>query len=292
MLEDGGVYVFHFKKNLQKVLDVEGKGTQNGANIQVCNYNYGNNQRFQALKTGEYYMFKDMNSGKFIDVKEGKAESEVNIILWEQNNCDNQKWKVIDRGNGYCSLQTKINPNFYLDVKFGGEGGESNVWLYEGNDTDAQIFKPIKKILYKFRVGVKGLDNILLPEHITRSLDITHAGFLIGTDLFEYGTDNLKILGTLGISTKTLGFFRTQNYDRHSKDEPFDWERIGSLINGTTWIQPDELDEILRRSGKWLNDNYNVMNHNCHDFVKECLIICGANEGMTKKLYATFRPHK
>ena len=83
MLEDGGVYVFHFKKNLQKVLDVEGKGTQNGANIQVCNYNYGNNQRFQALKTGEYYMFKDMNSGKFIDVKEGKAESEVNIIFIE-----------------------------------------------------------------------------------------------------------------------------------------------------------------------------------------------------------------
>ena len=102
----------------------------------------------------------------------------------------------------------------------------------------------------------------------------------------------MKILGTLGISTKTLGFFRTQNYDRHKKDEPFDWERIGSLINGTTWIQPDELDEILRRSGKWLNDNYNVMNHNCHDFVKECLIICGANEGMTKKLNATFRPHK
>ena len=115
-------------------------------------------------------MLKDLNSGKFIDVKEGKAENEVNIIIWEKNNCDNQKQKVIDRGNGFCSLQTKINPNFYLDVKYGGEGGENNVWLYEGNNTDAQIFKPIKKIIYKFRVGVKGLDNILLPEPITRSL--------------------------------------------------------------------------------------------------------------------------
>ena len=37
------------------------------------------------------------------------------------------------------------------------------------------------------------------------------------------------------------------------------------------WIQPYELDEILFSSGKWLNDNYNVVNHNCHDFVKECL---------------------
>ena len=29
-------------------------------------------------------MLKDLNSRKFIDVKEGKAENEVNIIIWEK----------------------------------------------------------------------------------------------------------------------------------------------------------------------------------------------------------------
>ena len=60
MLVDGGVYVFHYKKNLMRVLDVYGKGTENGTNIQICNYNYGKNKKFQALKVGIYYMFKDL----------------------------------------------------------------------------------------------------------------------------------------------------------------------------------------------------------------------------------------
>ena len=50
----------------------------------------------------------------------------------------------------------------------------NNVWLYEGNNTDAQIFKPIQKILYKFRVGVKGLDNLEkfgITEQLMRNLD-------------------------------------------------------------------------------------------------------------------------
>ena len=33
-------------------------------------------------------MFKDLNSGKFIDVEGGEAANEVNIILFERNNND------------------------------------------------------------------------------------------------------------------------------------------------------------------------------------------------------------
>ena len=291
MLVDGGVYVFHYKKDLMRVLDVYGKGTENCTNIQICNYNYGKNQRFQALKEGNYYMFKDLNSGKFIDVEGGKAGNGVNIILFEKNNSDNQKWKVIDKGNGYCSFQSKINPNYYLDVKYAEEKGENNVWLYEGNNTDAQIFKPIQKIPYKFRVGVKGLENLGFDEQLMRKINATHAAFLIGTDLFEYGTDGSKVLNNLGIRTGKKGYFRIENYNRFKQNEPFDWEKIGSKLNGVTWIQPYELDSILESSRKWLNDNYNVVNHNCHDFVRECLIICGANEGMTSKYFPTFRPY-
>ena len=41
------------------------------------------------------------------------------------------------------------------------------------------------KQVYKFRVGVRPLAGIKkLAEY-----DVTHAAFLIGTDLFEYGTD-------------------------------------------------------------------------------------------------------
>ena len=54
--------------------------------------------------------------------------------------------------------------------------------------------------IYKFRVGVRPLAGLKkLADY-----DVTHAAFLIGTDLFEYGTDkkamiasSLKYTGTV-----------------------------------------------------------------------------------------------
>ena len=95
----------------------------------------------------------------------------------------------------------------------------------------------------------------------------------------------------LGFKINTSGYVRIKNYDRFKQGEPFDWDRIGSKLNGTTWIQPDELDAILYSSGQWLNSNYNALNHNCQDFVKKCLDICSANGGMSLKLLPVFRRH-
>jgi len=291
MLEDGGVYVFHLVSNPLKVLDVYGGGKQNGTNIQVFDYHYAANQRFQALKRGDYYMFKDLNSGKMIDVNGGQAKNQVNIQLYEQNNSDSQKWKVIDLGKGRCSFQSKLNSKFYMDIKNGETHNENNVWLFEGNNSNAQKFIPAKKILYKYRVGVKGL----FDSNQLKKFDITHAAFLIGTDLFEYGTDKFLAFHVAahygGIDTNSQGFVRIKAYNRNKRDEPFDWDRLGNKLNGTTWLQPDELEYLLIKSNNWLNSNYNVLIHNCQDFVRECLLLAGANQGETLKLLPIFRPH-
>ena len=97
----------------------------------------------------------------------------------------------------------------------------------------------------------------------------------------------LKITEEKGIELPQ-GFERRRNVGR---DSQFNWEFLGNIINGTTWIQPDELEEILKNSGEWTNSKYDVFSHNCHDFVRECLRICGANQGTTLKLLPVFRPH-
>lgn len=294
MLQDGAVYVFHFKKDPFKVLDVYGGKTENGTNVQIANYHRSNNQRFQALKRGNYYIFKDLNSGKVLDVDEGKVGNGVNIQIWEQHNGDNQKWKVIKVDNNCYSIQSKLNPNYYLDVKYGGDN-ETNVWLYEGNNTDAQKFYIKKKELYRYRVGVQGV----MKQEILKKINITHAAFLLGTDLFEYGTVGLPRLGFemaknfIGINPTEMKstFKRERNFNRKN-DFEFDWDTLGNTLNGTTYTQPDELDAILRYSGDWTSGKYNVLVHNCHDFVRECLTICGANSGTAYKPNPVFRAHK
>ena len=36
--------------------------------------------------------------------------------MWESNDSDAQKWKIINEGGGYYSFQTKLNNNYYLDI--------------------------------------------------------------------------------------------------------------------------------------------------------------------------------
>ena len=193
MVENGKVYVFHPKCALSKCLDVDNGGKSNGTNLLIWNYHRSNNQRFQAKSVGKgYFIFQNLQSGTVIDVTNGEALNGTNIQMWESNNTDSQKWKVINKGNGFYSLQSKLDSDYYLDVEGGGSSDGTNVNLYKGNNTDAQKFLIVKKELYRYRVGVKGLKDVKLLENI----DITHAAFLIGDDIFEYGTDNKALVGS------------------------------------------------------------------------------------------------
>ena len=307
MVEDGKVYVFHPKCALSKCLDVDNGGKENGTNLIIWKYHRSNNQRFQAKSVGNgYFIFQNLQSKTVIDVNGGETINETNIHMWELNYTDAQKWKVINAGDGYYSLQSKLNNNYYLDIQYSGTEDGTNVILYEGNKTDAQKFKIVEKILYKYRVGVKGLyDNLLLEK-----INITHAAFLIGTDLFEYGTDPSALIGSgLNYSNNTFdttmvdniikkfgitqltsnGYVRRRNC---GKDPSFNWDKIGSILNGTTWTQPYELEECIIKDGTWTNDKYDALNHNCQDFVRFCLYIVGANQGTIHKTLPVFRPHK
>ena len=98
-----------------------------------------------------------------------------------------------------------------------------------------------------------------------------------------------KYMEQSGLTVVTNGYVRRRNVGR---EEGFDWDRIGNALNGTTWVQPDELEESIKNSGQWTNGKYDVFTHNCHDFVRECLRIVGTNEGMTLKKIPVFRPIK
>lgn len=134
------------------------------------------------------------------------------------------------------------------------------------------------KEVYRFRVGLKPLDSwtqglaegIELLKTNTRpfgflDFDInvkphekpSHAAFLLGTDLFEYGPDGYK-------RRKDVG-----------RDSSFDWNKLGNKVNGKTYVSPDELEKYIKNSHEW-NENYNILNHNCHHFVKWCLENVGA----------------
>ena len=107
-----------------------------------------------------------------IDVNGGQVSNGTNIQIYDQNDTDSQKWKIIITSGGFVSFQSKLNSNFCLDVEGYCTSNGTNVQLYEKNGTDAQKFRLVFKELYKYRIGTRLLcgNNPILK-------DITHAAF-------------------------------------------------------------------------------------------------------------------
>lgn len=118
---------------------------------------------------------------------------------------------------------------------------------------------------YRFRVGVKPLSSVL---GALDNIGYNHACLLLNRDLFEYGANEEK------------------SYQRHrdvGRDSSFNWDKIGEALNGTTYISPDQLETAIKNNGTWATGHYNVLTHNCHDFVQFCLDRIGCPQSMIIK---------
>ena len=127
---------------------------------------------------------------------------------------------------------------------------------------------------YRFRVGVKNLGSSFGS---LGSSGYNHACLLLNRDLFEYGCNSDK------------------SYERHKdvgRDSSFNWDELGEALNGTTHISPDQLETAIKNNGNWSGGHYNVLNHNCHDFVRFCLDRIGCPESMIKKVGPCYKKQK
>lgn len=77
------------------VADIAGQSTSDGANADLWNNNGQNNQRFRITRGDDgYYTIVNVNSGKALDVYQGKGADGQNVIQWAPKNVMNQKWLI------------------------------------------------------------------------------------------------------------------------------------------------------------------------------------------------------
>ncbi len=125
-------------------LDIQDGKRDNNTNIQIWENTVGNtNQIFKAVEHNGWYTFVDQQSGKVIDVSGGENVSGRNVQLYEYNGTDAQMWKLIDAGNGYYYVVSKLDPNnnLRLDVSCGLSNNGTNVQVYSANESSAQKFR-------------------------------------------------------------------------------------------------------------------------------------------------------
>ena len=127
---------------------------------------------------------------------------------------------------------------------------------------------------YRFRVGVKSLGSIF---SVLSNYGYNHACLLLNRDLFEYGANSEK------------------SYQRHrdvGRDSSFDWDELGTALNGTTFISPDQLEAAIINNRTWSKGHYNFADHTCHDFVQFCLDRIGCPQSMIQKFGPCFKSQR
>jgi len=140
-----------------KVLDVAGRGTTDGTNVQQYDSNGTPAQQFRILQTGEdgVYTIVTSYSSMVLDVSGGIAENGRNVQVWTGNGTNAQKWTMTavadptadDLAAGIYTIHTSVGAanssdlsTRTLDIKNGSTLSGANVQIYDANGSNAQKF--------------------------------------------------------------------------------------------------------------------------------------------------------
>ncbi len=145
---DGGTYM----------LDVAGKKTANGTNIDIYNYNGGTNQQFMITKNDDgSYKLRTRITGEAsaVEIANASTESGANVQQYEINGANCQDWIMEEVANPGCKMDTSViyqfenlNSGMVMDIVNGTMADGTNVQQWGSNGFDCQ-----KWMLKEFKGG-------------------------------------------------------------------------------------------------------------------------------------------
>ena len=150
-----GTYAIKSASNINYGLDVCKNSKDDGANVELWQYNATLNQKFNVkLLDDNYYVITNINSNKALDIYGDYKTKGANVQQKTENdNSDSQKWIIKDTGDGYYNIISKTS-HLYLDIYGGYIKNGSNMQIWESNGLNNQKFK-----FEKVEVGEKTIDN-------------------------------------------------------------------------------------------------------------------------------------
>ena len=165
---DSDSYNIAIKHNENKVLDVDGGMKEDGANVQIWDFNSVNQQIFKIEYIDDTYCkITARHSDKVLAVETN------NVIQTEYTGADEQLWSCEIAGDGYYKIKSK-STNLYLDVAGNGIANGTNVQVYIGNTSNAQQFK-FKELSIKYGIDVSKYNGNINWSEVRKSGKVDYA---------------------------------------------------------------------------------------------------------------------
>jgi len=128
-VSSGSIYTLT-NRDSQKVLEVKGQSTEDGAAVVQWGANGGGNQqwRFESVGAG-YYKVINVNSNKLLDTLNGGLDNGVDAVQWPDVGRSSQHWRLISSGDGYYKLQNKAAGKLLgIDNGSTSDGAAAELW--------------------------------------------------------------------------------------------------------------------------------------------------------------------
>ena len=141
ILSDDRYYIESAVGNSQ-YMTVAGHSGKKEANIQTWNSTMLEDVFIVEHVGSGYFKIKNYISGYCVDIR-GSApfESKDNIHQYTDNGHDEQKWGLVQAGNGYYYIRSKANTNLSIDVASGVNKNGTNIRAHNKNEAAAQKWK-------------------------------------------------------------------------------------------------------------------------------------------------------
>ena len=135
----GGVYSICTSVNKRQGMDVADWSKNNGAQVQLYEYNGNRNQQFIVVEKGDgYYQFVSRLSGKVIEIPSSSKDNGEWIKLYDNNGTNTQQWKFVSPSvySGIANTESLSGMNLRKEgntiIVTGAKGKELTIYDVSG----------------------------------------------------------------------------------------------------------------------------------------------------------------
>ena len=159
----GGVYSICTSVNKRQGMDVADWSKDNGAQVQLYEYNGNRNQQFIVVEKGDgYYQFVSRLSGKVIEIPSSSKDNGEWIKLYDNNGTNTQQWKFVSPSvySGIANTESLSGMNLRKEgntiIVTGAKGKELTIYDVSGRLIRRETIDSVKysMSLDKMKAGI------------------------------------------------------------------------------------------------------------------------------------------
>ncbi len=158
-----GVYSICTSVNKRQGMDVADWSKDNGAQVQLYEYNGNRNQQFIVVEKGDgYYQFVSRLSGKVIEIPSSSKDNGEWIKLYDNNGTNTQQWKFVSPSvySGIANTESLSGMNLRKEgntiIVTGAKGKELTIYDVSGRLIRCETIDSVKysMSLDKMKAGI------------------------------------------------------------------------------------------------------------------------------------------